>query len=82
MNQDQIYKGLQEIFEKTFKRTDILVAPTLSAKDVPGWDSFRQISLIIATEEHFGIRFLDAELDKLHNIGDLVDIVAKRLGPN
>jgi acyl carrier protein len=59
---------------------DMELTPTLSAKDVKGWDSFKQIEIIIATEERFGIRLHTRELDSLHNVGDLVRVVADKTG--
>jgi acyl carrier protein len=47
----------------------------LAAKDVQGWESFKQIEIIMAAEEKFGIKMTTRELDSLQNVGDLVRIV-------
>jgi acyl carrier protein len=52
--------------------------PELSAKDVPGWDSFKQIDIILAVEEKYGIKFNTRELDSLNNVGDLVRVIAAK----
>ena len=50
------------------------------AKDVPGWDSFKQIDIILAVEEKYRIKLNTRELDSLQNVGDLVRVIAARAG--
>jgi acyl carrier protein len=74
----EIYTGLQEIFSDVFMRDDLRLTPSLSAKDVKGWDSFKQIEIIMASEERWGIKFKTRELDALQNVGDLVKMVQEK----
>ncbi len=71
----KITSALTEIFRDVFGRDDMELTPALSAKDVEGWDSFKQIEIIIATEERFGIKMTTRELDSLRNVGDLMRVV-------
>lgn len=73
-----IYSALTEIFQDVFMRDDLALKPELTAKDVTGWDSFKQIEIIIATEERFGIKFSTRELDSLQCVGDLVGVVVAK----
>jgi acyl carrier protein len=45
---------------------------------VPGWDSFKQIEIIMATEERWGMRFSTRDLDGLRCVGDLIAVVAAK----
>ena len=45
----EIYPALTTIFHDIFLREDLTLTPELSAKDVPGWDSFKQIEIIMAS---------------------------------
>jgi acyl carrier protein len=74
----EIYDALTEIFRDVFMRDDITLSPDLSAKDVKGWDSFKQIEIIIATEQRFGIRMNTREIDGLQNVDNLVRVVASK----
>jgi acyl carrier protein len=76
----EIYGALTEIFQDVFMRDDLVLKPELTAKDVQGWDSFKQIEIIMATEEKFGIKMNTRELDSLQNVGDLVRVVAAKGG--
>ena len=71
----EIYKGLSEIFSDVFLRDDLVLTPALSAKDVRGWDSFKQIEIIMAAEERWAIKFNTRELDSLRSVGDLVTLI-------
>lgn len=78
MTDAEIYAALTVIFQDVFLRDDLVLTPTLSANDVPGWDSFKQIEILIASEQHFGIKLSSREIDGLTNVGDLVSAVAAR----
>ena len=78
MTDAEIYSALTAIFHEVFLRDDLVLTPTLSAIDVPGWDSFKQIEILIATEQHFGIKLSTREMDRLTNVGDLVSTVAAK----
>ena len=80
MTEADIYAALTEIFRDVFLREDLELRPELSAKDVQGWDSFKQIDIILAVEEKYKIKFNTRELDSLHNVGDLVRVIADKAG--
>jgi acyl carrier protein len=71
----EIYAALKEIFADVFMRDDLELTPTLTAKQVQGWDSFKQIEIIMAAEERYGIKFNTRELDSLQSVGDLVRVI-------
>ncbi len=77
MSEAAFYPVLTEIFRDVFMR-DVALRPELTAKDVPGWDSFKQIEIIVALEERYNIKFHTKELDSLHNVGDLARVLASK----
>ena len=79
MSEAAFYPALTEIFRDVFMR-DVALRPELTARDVPGWDSFKQIEIIMACEEKWGIKFNTRELDALRCVGDLAAMVGKKLG--
>ena len=80
MSEDAFYPVLNEVFRDVFMR-DVELRPDLTAKDVPGWDSFKQIEIIVALEEKYSIKFHTRELDSLHNVGDLARVLASKTMP-
>ncbi len=41
-----------------------------------GWDSFKQIEIIVADEERFGIQLNTREIDSLKNVGELARVIS------
>jgi len=77
-----IYASLAETFSEVFERDDISLSARTSAHDIDGWDSLKQIMILVNVEEKFGIKFSTREMDSLGCVGDLVAlIVAKAPGP-
>lgn len=79
MSEVEIYSALTEIFRDVFMN-EMDLTPQLSAKDVEGWDSFKQIEIILATEQRFGIRLKTREIDGLSCVGDLASVIAGHQG--
>jgi acyl carrier protein len=77
-SQAAIYTALTEIFNDVFMVDDMKLSPGLSAKDVAGWDSFKQIEIMVSVEERFNIKLNTREIDSLKNVGDLADVIAKK----
>ena len=77
MNQADVIAKLQAIFDNLFLEPVVLTL-AISAKDVPEWDSLTHISLVVAVEKAFGVRFRVGEVEKTQNIGDFADLIVKR----
>jgi acyl carrier protein len=57
----------------------LVLEDTTVARDVPGWDSLTHVSLIVAIEREFKIRFTSGEITKLENVGALRKLVESKL---
>jgi acyl carrier protein len=77
MTKDEIYDKLQVIFDNVFLE-EVKVTSELAAKDVEEWDSVTHVSLVLAIEEQFKIRFRVGEVESAKNVGDLVNLIALR----
>ena len=74
----EIYAGLREIFAEVFLRDDIELTPSLTSKQVEGWDSFKQIEIVMSAEELWKFKFTTRELDSLNSVGDLVRVIQSK----
>jgi acyl carrier protein len=79
MQQHDIYAQLTTIFQDLFDDDSLHLNPGLTAADVPEWDSFNHINLIVAIESRFGIKFQTAELESMHTVGHLADLIQSKL---
>jgi len=77
MNQTEIIHKLQPVFNTVFT-DEVAVTPQLTANDVPEWDSLTHVSLVLAIEQQFGIRFRVGEVELTRNVGELVDLISRR----
>ncbi|MEC4592300.1 acyl carrier protein [Nitrospirillum amazonense] len=79
MTENEVLDAITPIFRDIFSDDALTLAPSTTAKDVPGWDSFAQINILIGVEEYFGVKFRSREIDKLSNVGDLIKLVVSKL---
>jgi acyl carrier protein len=77
MNQAEVIAQLQTIFDTVFLEP-VVLTQAISAKDVPEWDSLTNISLMVAVEKAFGVRFRVGEIENARNIGEFADLIIKR----
>ena len=78
MTDEAILEQLTEIFHQVFDDDSIVLTPEMTADDVAEWDSMNHVSLIVAAESHFGIKFQTAEVEDLKNVGDFIRLIAKK----
>jgi acyl carrier protein len=78
MDETHIYDRLTDVFEEVFDDDAIEVTPTLSAKDVDGWDSLTHVRLMLTVERAFQIKLTTSEIGHLENVGDLVKLIRSR----
>ena len=79
MPEARVLEKLQPIFRDVFDRPGLQVTPDDSAYTVEGWDSLMQVNLISAIEQDFGIRFRLGETDGLKNIGEMIELIVRKL---
>lgn len=78
MKKEQIYKELDEIFQDVFDDENIHVTEKTIAADIEDWDSLEHINLVVAIENHFGIKFNMSEVTTMKNVGEMVNIILER----
>lgn len=71
----EVYTELTEVFREVFDDPSITIGPDTTAADIPEWDSQAHISLVVASESRFGVRFRTAEIEGLQNVGDFVRLI-------
>jgi acyl carrier protein len=67
------------IFRAILKQPTLALRDDLTARDVTGWDSLNHVNLIIQIEQEFKIRFSNAEVSSLKNIGDMKRLIDAKL---
>lgn len=80
MEKEKILQELQPIFQDIFDDEELTVTNETDASQVEDWDSLAQIRLVASIEKKFEVKFTFAELQNLQNVGDMVDLISKKLG--
>lgn len=71
---------LQPIFQDILDQPDLRIERSSHAGDVDGWDSLAHVNLVTAIQRHFGVKFALGELNELKDVGEMVDLIQKKLG--
>lgn len=74
-----ILETLQPIFKDVLDNPALVIRRESSALTVEGWDSLAHINLIAAIEQEFRIRFALGELQELKNVGEMIDLMERKL---
>ncbi len=80
MTKDEVRAKLKSIFETVLDVDDLDLRDDLSAGDVEEWDSLSHVRLIVTVERQFNIKFSNAEIEELKNVGDLIRLVMTKVG--
>jgi len=78
MEQSEVLGRMQRVFDNVFL-DEVTVTPELSAKDVEEWDSLIHVSLVLAVEKEFGVRFRVGEVESVKNLGEWANLIAGRI---
>lgn len=79
MEKAEIINQLTGIFRKIFNDGSLILNEELTANDVSNWDSLSHMLLINDIEQHFAIKFKLRELNRLKNVGVLIEIIESKL---
>lgn len=79
MDRKGIFEQLSTVFQDVFDDDDLEIKNETSAKDIEDWDSFNHINIVLGTEQEFGVKFKTAEIAALANVGEFVDLIARKL---
>jgi acyl carrier protein len=80
MDEAIIWETCTKIFRETFGDDRLSIGPDTTAHDVEGWDSLTHIQLLVTLEKAFGMRFNTGEVAGLANVGEMVNLIARRAG--
>lgn len=80
MTREGVFQKLDEVFQDVFDDPSIHVEETTTAADIEDWDSLEHINLIVAVEDTFGIKFTMGEVTHMEQVGDMADLIMKKLG--
>lgn len=79
MTKDDVLNELSAIFRDVLDIDDLALTTEISSRDVEEWDSLAHIRLIVATEQHYSIKFKLTEIAELKNVGEFADLILAKV---
>lgn len=80
MISEDIHAELTAIFRQQLRNPTLLLRPSMTHDDVPGWDSAATVAIIMAIEERYNIELSARELKEFRNVADLSAMIQKQRG--
>jgi acyl carrier protein len=79
MKKNEIITKLREVLVSILKHENFEMKDDLSAADVDGWDSLTHMTIITGIEASFSIKFKLKELNRLNNLGNLIELINSKI---
>ena len=79
METSLIKEKIKDVLISVLDHNNFEMRDDLTAKDVDGWDSLSHMMIISKIEEMFNIKFKLRDLNKLKNMGSLVQVIQSKL---
>jgi len=76
---DIIIDKITTIFRTVFNDETIILDNDTTANDVGSWDSLTHMIMIAEVEEAFSIKFKLREINKLKDVGALVELINSKI---
>ena len=70
---------IQDIIRDVLDDDSLVITRESNASNVEDWDSLAHVNLITAIESKYKVKFALGERQELKNVGDLIDILEKKL---
>ena len=78
MNRQEIKQALQEVFEQALGKA-VVLDDNMGPAQVEGWDSLAHVTLMLAVEKRFGVKFTGNEIANAGTVGHIVELLAAKL---
>ena len=73
------YARLTSLLRSVFYDEGLVAVPDLTAHKVSEWDSLGNIRLFLEIETEFSLRFSTSEMTSPRNVGELADLIEKKM---
>ncbi|OPZ94795.1 MAG: acyl carrier protein [Planctomycetes bacterium ADurb.Bin412] len=75
---EELKRRLTAVFREVFSRESLEITEATTAHDIEEWDSLMHITLVVAMEKEFGLQLRAAEVGRLKNVCEMLDILEER----
>ena len=79
MTHEEVMEKVTRIFRDVFDDDTLVIEDSTTSSDIEDWDSLEHIALIVSMEKEFDLKFDIKEVNKLENVGEMVDLIISKL---
>lgn len=79
MDKSVIITKLTIVFRNVFSDDSIVLSDSLTANDIDKWDSLTHMILISEIESTFSVKFKLKDLNKMKNVGEMIDMIINKI---
>ena len=79
MERQEITNKMNTIFCDVFDDDSMKIFDNMTSADIEEWDSLNHITLVVNIEKVFGLKLILSEVGKLENIGEMIELIFKKL---
>jgi acyl carrier protein len=79
MGKKELLDKLTLIFRNVLGDDSLTLSNEMTANDVSQWDSLSHMLIITEIENIFSIKFKLKDLNKMRNVGDMIEIITAKL---
>ena len=78
MEKNEIVSRLTPIFRDGFDNDALVISESMTAADVPTWDSLSNMNMIITVDKAFGVNLSIKDVRALKNVGEPVELIKRK----
>jgi len=79
VSREEVFEKVTEIFKDVFDDDELVISDSTNSDDIEDWDSLEHISLVVSMEKEFNLKFDIKAVNKLENVGQMVDLIVSML---
>ena len=78
MERQEIINKINSIFCDVFDDDSIKIFDNMTSANIEDWDSLNHITLVLNIEKVFDLKLNLAEVGKLENIGEMIELILRK----
>ena len=80
MDKKEVIEKIETIVATSLNHHDFTMTEETKPEEITGWDSMANAMILTAIEQEFSIKFKFADMLAWKSVGELAEIVMKKLG--
>jgi acyl carrier protein len=76
-----LLEQVQTLAADVFRVPKASLTAAASPNEIEAWDSIQNVNLVMSLEQQFSVQFDTDELERMKSIGDITEVLTRKLGP-